>query len=395
MPMLALFVATGALLHCHKRNPVKKDEPVITWTRAFGSNQIEQGQSVALTSDGGYLIAGYTQNMTPGSADFCLLATDAKGDSLWSRVWGNSAEDIGMSIVADGSGGYLLVGMTESEATGIDEIYMARIDGAGGTVWEKTLSPGERQWAMSVAKTNDSGFVLAGGLYTSDPHHRSWAYLVRINSQGDTLWTRKYAKASAEVATSVISVRDGGYVLAGASSNGYNRYDGYLVKTDAIGDTVWTRTFGGAEEDIVNSVTETVDGSYVAVGHTVSSGAGSKDIWVVKFSSTGELIWERTFGEANWDHGRSVAATPDGGCIVVGTLFSNGREVYLIKLDAAGDSLWTQLHGVSGGEFGMAVALTPDGGYIVAGVTHSPEIGHNTYADIYLIKTDAHGKVSH
>jgi hypothetical protein len=392
---IALLVIMGAVLDCSKRNPVKRDEPTVTWARAYGSDQIDIGRSVAVSSTGGYLVAGYTRPMTQGSADICLLATDAKGDSLWSRVWGGPEDDVGWSAAATDDGGYLVAGWIQTLSANQTEMYIVKVDASGGTIWERTLVAGEQQWASSAAKTDDGGFVVVGGISTVGMVYYC-AYLVKLNSSGDTLWTKKYNYRSRSSGYAVAQIRDGGYLVAGYTFRG-DGYDGYVVKTDSVGDTVWTRTIGGEPDDVAYSVVETIDGDYVFAGYTESSGAGRKDVWVVKVSPFGGIVWERTFGGPQHDYGYSVAATADGGCVVVGTLHapdSAGRDMYLIRLDVAGDSLWTRRHGTSADEEGYSVACTHDGGYIVTGTTHSSAIGHGTYADIYVVKTDANGEVA-
>ena len=156
----------------------------------------------------------------------------------------------------------------------------------------------------------------------------------------------------------------------------------------------WTRTYGGTNLDEGNSVQQTSDGGYIVAGSTSSFGAGSRDVYLIKADASGDTQWTRTYGGADNDVGQSVQQTSDGGYIVASWTESFGAgvyDVYLIKTNASGDTLWTRTYGGPGDDLGQSVRQTSDGGYIVAGSTASFGAG---YDDVYLIKTDANGSTA-
>jgi hypothetical protein len=174
-------------------------------------------------------------------------------------------------------------------------------------------------------------------------------------------------------------------------SFGAGSYDVYLVKTDSIGDTLWTRTYGGTTMDVGQSVAQTADGGYIVAGATFSYGAGMVDVYLIKTDSVGDTAWTRTYGDSDFDGGESVAQTSDGGYIVTGYTESYGagmEDAYLIKADSLGDTLWTNTFGGNDEDWGYSVTQTADGGYIIAGWTSSYGAG---MVDFYLIKTDPLG----
>jgi hypothetical protein len=243
----------------------------------------------------------------------------------------------------------------------------------------------------SVRQTTDGGFIIAGNITASAPDS-SDVYLIRTNASGETLWTRSYGGPGNNAGNSVEQTSDGGYVIAGyTTSFGAGGYDVYLLKTNSSGDTLWTRTYGGTGDDLGTSVEPTSDGGYVVAGYTTSFGAGGYDVYLIKTNSSGETLWTRTYGGTGNDAGYSVEQTSDGGYIVTGYTAPPSaatKDVYLIKTNASGDARWTNSYGGAGLSEGHSVRQTSDGGYIIAGY-HLPS--DSKYTSVYVIKTDAGG----
>jgi hypothetical protein len=210
------------------------------------------------------------------------------------------------------------------------------------------------------------------------------------------MWTRTYGGRYNDRGYSVAQTTDGGYVITGYTcSFGVNNYeDVWLLRTDANGDTLWARTYGGRYPDHGNSVQQTIDGGYVIAGRTYSYGFVGGDVWLIKTDVGGDTIWTRTYGDTDYDYGRSVAQTADGGYIIVGHAESYGAgeaDVYLIKTGASGDTIWTRTYGGTDRDKGYSVHQTTDGGYIVTGYTGSFGAGRR---DVWLIKTDSAGRAT-
>ncbi|MDH5186801.1 MAG: hypothetical protein OEW70_07050, partial [candidate division WOR-3 bacterium] len=204
-------------------------------------------------------------------------------------------------------------------------------------------------------------------------------------------WRRNYGGNRVESGRSVQQTTDGYIVTGYTNSFGNGGYDVYLIKTDANGDTIWTRTFGGSADDWGRSVQQTTDG-YIITGYTKSSGAGGYDVYLIKTDANGEHIWSMPFGGSADDQGYSVQQTLDGGYIITGytkSLGAGGSDVYLIKTDANGDKLWEKTFGGSSDDGGYSIQRHYDS-YIITGYTNSSGAGG---ADVYLIKTDANGNV--
>jgi len=213
-----------------------------------------------------------------------------------------------------------------------------------------------------------------------------------LNSQvPDTLWTQTYGGSDREIAGDIQQTADGGYIITGSTmSFGAGQYDVYLIKTDVSGLEQWSRTFGGNEYEMGRSVQITADGGYIIAGYTDSFGAGGWDVYLIKTDNTGIELWSKTYGDIYGDEALSVRQTTDGGYIIAGRTWNfgaGGADFYLIKTDASGTEQWSQTYGGPNNDKCNSVELTSDGGYILAGYTYSDE----GYPDFYLIKTDSSG----
>jgi len=352
-----LFVSTAVAL-----------EPGDTlWTRTYGGDEEDYAECVRQTSDGGYIIAGYTGSVF--FFDVYLIKTNDTGDTMWTRTYGGSDDDYAYSVDQTTDGGYIVTGMTNSFGAGDWDIYVVKTDANGDTLWTRTYGGSSSECSWAVQQTTDGGYIIAG--YTmSFGAGGDDVYLVKTDANGDTLWTRTYGGDESETGRSVEQTTDGGYIIAGRTESfGTGTWDFYLVKTDANGDTVWTRPFGGTDYDHCNWVQQTADGGYILAGETQPNWI--EKIYLVKTDGNGDTVWTRIYQE-NDGSAYSVDQTADGGYIVAGYKVGfGGPDVYLLKTDPNGNTLWTRGYG---GTFffdeAKSVQETTDGGYIVAGYTY-------------------------
>lgn len=258
-------------------------------------------------------------------------------------------------------------------------------------IWSKNYGGSYNEGGNSCKQTDDGGYITLGSTYSYGTGDFD-IYLLRLDSLGDTLWTRTYGGSGTDYGYDIQATADGGYVIVGKTrSFGAGLMDVYLIKTDALGFTRWTRTFGGAQNDDGMSVCQTGDNGYILCGTTNSFGAVYADVYLIKTDSSGNLEWSRTYGGTGGDLGYAVRSVPGGGYIIVGTTGSFGTgysSMYAIRTDARGDTLWTTTYGGSNADMGYGVENTLDGGFIFAGATASYGRG---YYDAYLVKTDADG----
>jgi hypothetical protein len=359
--------------------------PDILWTKTFGGTEKDGGHSVYQTSDGGYIIAGYTEPFGAGDFKLSLIKTDSLGNVSWDKTLG----DLGtfsypqsypqFSATQTIDGGYIICGYKASSAP---EGYgwLIKTDVNGDTLWTKEFAayPGCRLY--SVKETTDSGYVATGYRSEGSLGGLENIFLVKTNSSGNLLWTKTYGSSLGDFGHCVETTLDGGYVVVGTLSYNFDA-NIVLLKTDFFGDTVWTKLFGGAQSDMGYAVQKTDDGGYVLIGSTYSFGI-SKRIWLLKTNAFGDTLWTRTYGGYGDYDGYSVQQSCDGGFIIIGEYYypTGGIDLIILKADENGNQVWYKNLG-SG--IGRSIRQTTNFGYILVGSIYNDP----PKDDVWLIKT--------
>ena len=315
----------------------KDDDDVVpnssnTWTKTFGGNFNDKGSSVQQTTDSGYIITG-TYRSSVNQSDLFLIKTEKNGDTLWTKRFGNEFS-FGKSVKQTIDGGYIITGRTEC-----CYVYLIKTDENGNELWNQNfgqinIGNGDE----SVEQTIDLGYIITGSI-ESFGNGGNDVYLIKTDENGDSLWTKTFGGTEDDYGTSVQQTIDGGYIITGSiESFGNGGNDVYLIKTDENGDSLWTKTFGGTEDDYGTSVQQTNDGGYIISGITFTPGIGSR-IYLLKTNENGIELWNKTIGQSGYDYSYSVQQTIDGGYIIIGETYSGigNQDVYLIKTDENGD----------------------------------------------------------
>lgn len=362
----------------------------ITFIKTYGGDREDVGFSVRQTSDGGYIIAGYTTSFNLPYVLAYFIKTDTCGDTIWTDLYegihGGRAMAYALQETLDGN--YAVTGKKSWRyERGFDVWFFKYPKGAyrdklyGGTGYD---------CGYSIAQTSDGGYIIAGAT-ESFGAGGSDVYLIKTNSSGDTVWTRTFGGVEYDYGHSVQQTSDGGYIIAGGTkSYGAGGYDVYLIKTNALGDTIWTRTYGSVKDDYGHSTQQTLDGGYIITGGTESYGTWG-GVYLIKTNASGDIMWTKIYGgRGAW--GSSVQQTSDSGYIIVGYIALQDGDIYLLKTDPSGDTIWTRTYGDRNEDMGMSIQQTSEGGFIITG---RKTIFGFSYIndDVYLIKTDPSGNV--
>ncbi len=202
-------------------------------------------------------------------------------DTLWTRTYGGSANDMGYTVEVTADGSYIIAGYTSYGAEGSD-IYLIKTDSLGDMCWTKIYGGSYIDKAYSMVETSDGGYIIAGRTRPYVENNGN-VYLIKTDGNGDSVWTKTYGGEGDEYGWSVVQTDDGGYIIAGETGSfGAGDVDVYIIRTDTNGDTLWTKTYGGSDNDGGRSVAQTSDGGYIIAGYTESFGAGDRDVYLIR-----------------------------------------------------------------------------------------------------------------
>jgi len=393
MKKFTLTVALFGLLMFSLAIPVGASSTM--WSQTYGGTLDDEAATLVQTGDGGYAIAGTTYSFGAGSADFWLIKTDANGNIEWNQTYGGAETDVAQAMVQTSDRGFALAGQTYSFGVGDKNFWLVKVDSSGSIQWNKTYGQTTDDGAISVIQTNDGGYALAG--YSTDNSSSKDLWFVKTDSSGNMQWNRTYGGSRSDSVYSVVQTSDGGYALAG-STNSFGDaipHACWLVKTDSDGNMEWNKTYGGSREYSARSLVQTSDG-----GYTLAGGTGSivnYDVWLINVDSAGNRVWDVTWDTNEPAHTNSLIQTSDGGYAVSGWtssldgLFGFRNYLFLVKVDLNGNIQWNSTYEGLGDSKALFAVQTDDGGYAMAGTTRFTDEG--THYSIWFAKVDASGEI--
>lgn len=293
-------------------------------------------------------------------------------DTTFINTYGGENNDHARAVIKTYNGGYLIAGSSSSFGNNSD-IYVIQVDSVGKYQWSKTYGGSGIEWGYSIAVTSDSNYVIAG-ITNSFGNGGYDGLLIKIDSLGNLLWQKTFGGTDWDFIYSVEQTNDSGFILAGETySFGNGNKDVYLVKTDSDGDIAWSKTFGGTKDDFAKSVKTSYDSGYIITGGTESFGAGGADIYLIKTNSTGDTLWTRTYGGINEDAGSDLVQTPDTGMVVTGltTVNNSDKQIYLFKIDINGNFKWDKILGIGiEDDIGHSIVQLPSGYFGLLGYSY-------------------------
>ncbi|WP_298507780.1 hypothetical protein [uncultured Kordia sp.] len=401
----SLFIVFAFLVSCSSDDGNAGDtndttDPIvfqgeIDWVKTLGGTQEDTAQDITITADGGYAIVGFTESIdgditdnTSEQNNYWVARLDIDGNLLWSKTYGGTADDRGEAIKTTADGGFIITGYSRSADedvstnSGFYDQWIVKLDASGNIQWEKSFGFSGSDQAFDIMQTSDGGYFTTGFLD-----------ITASGGQGS------FGKPNAN---------------NGSFSNpehGVGEY--WCHKLDANGNIVWSRYFGGTNNDRSYSTLETNDNNFIIAGSSesddfdVSNSQGSYDFWVVKISNTGDLIWQKSYGGTGIEIGYDIAKTNDGNYIVVGDTRSTDGNVsnlkgsadfWVLKIsDTDGALLWERTYG--GSDFESARGVTPlqDGGFAIVGSAKSNNVDVNSnygQNDFWVIKITDTGNLT-
>jgi hypothetical protein len=362
-------------------------EGQLTWQKRYDFGSI--GTSIRQTNDGNFIVLSY-RNATLDSSAVYLVKINGAGDTLWTSGHLAAGNFLCNSIEEISDSGFIITGTTNINGTAGFDFFLLRTDSTGNMLWAKTYGGNGFQYSFSVQETHDGGFIF-GGLSASSGLYNDY-YIIKTDAYGDTLWTRTYGGTMNDVLQSVQECPDKGFILLGYSQSfGAGGDDMLMVKADSIGNFVWAKVFGGSADEGEyqgSPLAQTTDNGFVVLTSAKSFGATPTGIYLLKMDSSGNIIWHKLISGNGAYNGFSIVQTPDTGYIITGSITTAGSKTCLIKTNSVGDTLWTRVFGDVSYQVGYSVQPVADSGYIISGWTNNTAGG---LQEIYIIKTDANG----
>ena len=392
--------------------------------RVFGGSQDDATgrNSIARTADGGIIIAGSTNSQdgdirsNHGSYDVWVVKLNSGGEIAWSRTYGGSGYDWASSVAETTDGNFVVTGFTNSndgDVTGFhggsgSDVWTLKLDSEGNVIWAKTFGGTSDDAARTVVATPGGGCALAGFASSGDGdvhgnHGGSDLWVLRLNSQGDTLWTASYGGSFWDEASHMTVTPDGGLALTGLTYSNDGDVSGYhvptfpaadvwTIKLNANGKKIWTKTLGGSMDEVGISIVSCPTGGYLIAAYSQSNDGDIEDhhgntffvdIWLVKLDEDGNKIWAKNYGGSLDDGPTSVVVTLDGGYILTGGTASHDGDfsgsqseydnMFILKIKGNGNIEWSRKLGGSKDDIGYSVIEDSPGAYWLAGSTNSSD----------------------
>jgi hypothetical protein len=351
------------------------------WAKTYGGFATEEAYSIQQTIDGGYVVGGYTSSFGAGEDDIWVLKLDSSGGVIWQKTYGGSGGDKAYSIQQTTDGGYIVAGYTSSFGAGGRDAWVLKLDNGGNIVWQKTYGRSNYdEYIFSIQQTS-GGEYIAVGRYFFEWYDAIW--VLKLDSNGNISWQKDFGYRV--YGKSIQQTSDGGFIVLGCESSDLE--DLIVLKLNSDGDASWNFHYNTVDTEFcsasTSSIQQTIDGGYIVVGNCAS-------LLVLKLDSSGKVSWHKKFMDSVY--GTSVQQTSDGGYILAGTIYFGYAhdDILVVKLDTNGNIVWQKTYEGGRVERARFIQQTVDGGYVVGGYTSSFGAGED---DIWVLKLDGNGNI--
>ncbi|GAB3202368.1 hypothetical protein ABID22_002661 [Pontibacter aydingkolensis] len=435
------------------KNPLLAQAPITKeWDKTFGGGEWDHFTTLALATDGGYLVGGFTdanaggdksQN-SKGSWDYWVVKLNADGTKAWDKTFGGDSSDLLYSAVSTSDGGFLLTGYSNStkkpnsdkteNPKGSDyynDYWVIKLNADGTKAWDRTYGGDKDDHLSSVISTPDGGFLLGGSSYSGSSGEKSEEarglrdyWIVKLYADGTKAWDKTYGGSGDDFSPVLTVSQDGNYLIAGNSNSSSDgdktetnkgSYDYWIIKVDTNGNKIWDKTYGGNGYDYYPTLAISPDGAILLGGFTDSGIGGDKtdalkggeDYWVLKLSPDGTKMWDKSYGGPNQDWLKSIVVTADGGYLLGGWSSSASMgdnsgsgygysDYWIVKITADGTKVWDKTYGGTGSDMLKSMIATAEGGYLLGGESDSEASGNKVDGvksgwDYWVVKINDNG----
>jgi hypothetical protein len=342
----------------------------IEFDKTIGGNRDDVLSSIQQTSDGGYILGGTSRSQASGEktqnnkggTDYWIVKLNGRGEIQFDKTIGGNSNDNLTAIQQTSDGGYILGGYSFSNKSGnksensrgLADYWIVKLDGAGNFQWDKTLGGDQEDFLSSLQQTTDGGYIVGGGSFSNKSGEKSENtkgdadedfWIVKLDGNGNIQFDKTIGGTLDDDLNALQQTSDGGYILGGHSlsnisgnktendrgTNGFPDY--WVVKIGSTGHIQWDKTIGGDDLDILTSLQQTRDNGYILGGRSFSNisfektentrGISDDDYWIVKLDRTGKLQFDKTIGGSDFDECYSIKETGKNHYVAGGWSLSN------------------------------------------------------------------------
>jgi hypothetical protein len=406
--------------------------PDLAWQKTIGGSSDDVGNAIFPLADGSFISCGSTASSdgdfpaNNGDYDAYIIKHDASGNILWQHTYGGSGFDEFLSVVVTNNGGFVAFGSTTSNDGDVSgkhggyDLWVVRMNSKGKLLDQRCYGGSGDEYASNIINAGENQFVFSCGSNSNDGdvsgNHGDYdAWVVKIDKKGKIIWQKCFGGSDYDDNYQVLKSNDNKLFITGPSlSNdgdvsgnhgGVDIGDAWVVKMNQSGNLLWSKCYGGSGDEYTTGIAFTQDGLAVATGSTSSDGDvtvnyGGFDTWIANVStSTGDILWEKSFGTSADEAAQGIMSTSDGGLIAhgaVGTAYNYPTwDAQAIKISYEGDEVWTKTFGGSEGELVWSGFENEDGSVVLQGTTNSNDgdvTGQHGEGDSWLVKLGTDGE---
>jgi hypothetical protein len=413
----------------------------ILWEKSYGGQHADYLTDAIPTADYGFILAGSslskkTGNKTEdnlGDLDYWVWKMDENGELDWQKSFGGNGSDFLQSIKVTRDGGFILAGISNSTniidpdnsrndkkdvCRGSDDFWIIKLDAKGNEQWQKTIGGSDQEKLQSIFQTKDGGYILGGSSSSSIPNENEMGekssitfgnldyWIVKLNVNGEIEWQKSFGGIYIDELRTIEQTIDKGYIIGGNSNSPISGNktednkgigDYWILKIDEKGEILWQKTIGGDNDDELSTIHQTIDGNYIVGGNSNSDSSNKKskgnesgtDFWVLKLDNKGDIIWQETYNIGKVDVLNSVIENPDRSFLLGGFAQSETNEsnqsikskvqkdkkeindYVALKINENGEEIWRKSVGSAGEDVLKKAIETRDGGYLLSGTSNS------------------------
>ncbi|MBN2363296.1 hypothetical protein JXL83_04110 [candidate division WOR-3 bacterium] len=305
------------------------------WSRTFGGNGFDAGYSLVQTQDKGFAITGYTGSNTDGDKDLIIIKTDSSGNFIWQNFFGGDGEDCGLCIREIQNGDLVVSGYTESFGAGQFDVYLIRINSSGDSIFAKMYGDTASEFGACFVQTADGGFAITGFSGSGGTGNNDY-YLIKTDAMGIFQWHTYFNPGNCDFAHSVIIDHQGRFIIAGHGDVHSSDFSNIiLVNCNSLGGQLWSSHY---DIDLFYNFGRSIAldgyGKYIVCGMTKNRITGDNDILLLSADTSGTINWHEKYGSSGDDYAFSVLRD-DSGFVVAGQTNSSGAghfDVILMRM---------------------------------------------------------------